>query len=42
MQELFFFAGWVEMGHFVVEKEHNCQKNKNIASPHLKTKEKKT
>lgn len=42
MQELFFFAGWVEMGHFVTEKEHNCQKNKNIASLHLKTKEKKT
>lgn len=42
MQELFFLAGWVEMEHFVTEKEHNCQKNKNIASLHLKTKEKKT
>lgn len=41
MQELFFLAGWVEMEHFVTEKEHNCQNNKNIASLHLKTKEKK-
>ena len=41
MQELFFLAGWVEMGHFVTEKEHNRQKKKNIASLHLKRKEKK-
>ena len=44
----YFLAG-VEMGHcvpnvfiFVTEKEHNFQKNKNIASFQLKRKGKKT
>ena len=49
MHELFFLVGWVKMGHcvpnvfiFVIEKEHNFQKNENMALLHPKRKTKKT